>query len=650
MSRSASLFIVLGLSISGSLLAADNAEQIVLVGDSTVATHSGWGDSFGKMLKSDVKWVNLARGGRSSKSYRDEGWWKQVLDSKPTWVFIQFGHNDQPGKGPKRETDPQTTFRENLTRYANEARQAGAKPVLVTSLTRRLFDNDGKIDPERLEPVSIPKGFRLTDYAEATRAVAEELDVPLIDLNRLSVRHMNRLGPEAAKRFDPGSKTPEHPDKTHLNSYGAALTAQLVVGELCHVVPEFAPLLKTRLSWNFVFTDGDVQEGGIHVAPQTAYESEQGYGFVSSANTETPALFDVNLVEANYEVTMQFGHSDHSTSTTIKAEARRLMLENVETKAGEYMTRSFTVNVRRPPITPDRSTKLNSRETGPPMHLNWDDQLSFEFNGTKPGVVSMMIRPSHEAITVFIAGDSTVTDQRTEPYAGWGQMLPRFFGPSVAVSNHAESGLALRSFEYQLRLEKLLSMMKPDDYVFIQFGHNDQKDNRDGAGPFSTYKNKLSEFVDVIRAKRGIPVLVTSMERLRMDENGNQTPTLTDYAEAVRQVGKDQNVPVIDLNVMSLKFYAALGPKRSTKAFAFYPAGTLLGQEKELKDRTHHNSYGAYQLARCVVEGIQKHVPELAKHLAKDAERFDPAKPDDPLTFDLPSIPTLQLPKKPAGN
>lgn len=89
------------------------------------------------MLKEGVKWVNLARGGRSSKSYRDEGWWKHVLAEKPTWVFIQFGHNDQPGKGPQRETDPKTTYRENLIRYVNEARDAGARPVLVTSLTVR---------------------------------------------------------------------------------------------------------------------------------------------------------------------------------------------------------------------------------------------------------------------------------------------------------------------------------------------------------------------------------------------------------------------------------------------------------------------------------------------------------------------------------
>jgi len=233
------LLMLLAVIAPVSTLVAEEVECVVLVGDSTVASNSGWGDSFGDMLREDVKFVNLAKGGRSSKSFRDEGWWEMVLAEQPTWVFIQFGHNDQPGKGPKRETDPKSTFRENLTRYVKEAREAGAKPVLVTSLTRRLFDSDGKIDPEKLEPLSMPKGFSLTDYAKATKAVAKQLDVPLIDLNTLSVEQVNQLGPEAAGRFDP-----KPGDKTHLNEHGARLTAQLVVDELGRVVPEFAPLLE----------------------------------------------------------------------------------------------------------------------------------------------------------------------------------------------------------------------------------------------------------------------------------------------------------------------------------------------------------------------------------------------------------------------
>lgn len=213
--------------------AAPAAERVILVGDSTVASQSGWGDTFAKRLAPEVECQNMGRGGRSSKSYRAEGHWKKVLEAKPGWVLIQFGHNDQPGKGPERETDAKTTFRENLARYVSEARASGAKPVLVTSLTRRTFNAQGKIQPDLL-----------ADYAEATRAVAAEQKVPLLDLNARSIEQMNQLGPEAAVGFDPKTKDPTKPDKTHLSAKGAEETAKLVADEIRKQVPELAKLLK----------------------------------------------------------------------------------------------------------------------------------------------------------------------------------------------------------------------------------------------------------------------------------------------------------------------------------------------------------------------------------------------------------------------
>ncbi|MCA9139685.1 MAG: hypothetical protein KDB00_23095 [Planctomycetales bacterium] len=141
-----------------------------------------------------------------------------------------------------------------------------------------------------------------------------------------------------------------------------------------------------------------------------------------------------------------------------------------------------------------------------------------------------------------------------------------------------------------------------------------------------------------------------SLERLRMNSQGQQTPTLAEYADAVRQVGTENNVPVVNLNAASLEFYAALGPDRATKAFAFYPAHTFPGQDEALKDRTHHNSYGAYELARCVVREIRGKVPELARHLADDVNTFDPRSPDDPDGFHLPPSPIIESPQKPAGD
>jgi lysophospholipase L1-like esterase len=283
------------------------------------------------------------------------------------------------------------------------------------------------------------------------------------------------------------------------------------------------------------------------------------------------------------------------------------------------------------------------------LAANWDDQLSFEFNGKDPAVASLEIRPAKDAITVFLAGDSTVTDGRREPWAGWGQMLPRFFQQGVAVSNQAESGLALHSFESQKRLAKLLSMMKSGDYLFIQFGHNDQKSKAAGAGPFTSYAANLGRFIEAARSKGGIPVLVTSMERRRWEGDQLKT-TLDDYAEAARQVGKRENVPVIDLHAMSVKLYMALGPEKSKQAFAHYPANTFPEQDKPLKDDTHHNAYGAYELARCVVEGIKAQLPELAAHLVQDAGAFHPVHPDAVEKVEIPASPVAGPLEKPAGS
>ena len=366
-------------------------------------------------------------------------------------------------------------------------------------------------------------------------------------------------------------------------------------------------------------------------------------------SSDKVSVFAVDVPEGNYEVTLRFGDAKSATSSTIKAESRRLMLEKVETKRGEFVSRTFTVNVRKPAISNGVTVALNSREKGPPVVPDWDEHLTFEFNGSRPGVASLEIKPAGKVVTVFIAGDSTVTDQAKEPYCGWGQMLPRFFEADVAVSNQAESGLALFSFEGQRRLTKVLSMMKPGDYFFIQFGHNDQKDKRAGSGPFTTYKANLKKFIEAARSKGGIPVLVTPMERLRWKGN-DQEVTLAEYAEAVRQTAAAEQVPMIDLHAMSLKFYKALGPGKSTKAFVFYPANTFPGQAEKLADRTHHNAFGAYELARCVVEGIKAQVPELAKHLVNDAGSFDPSKPDSTETVNIPISPVAGATVKPAGN
>ena len=344
-----------------------------------------------------------------------------------------------------------------------------------------------------------------------------------------------------------------------------------------------------------------------------------------------PKLFSVAVPEGNYRVTLRLGDEKIATDTTIKAEARRLMLKDVRTAPGEFFERSFLVNVRTPAIAAGGAVRLKDREKGV---RHWDDKLTLEFNGAHPAVRSLSIAPVDDAVTIYLAGDSTVTDQPEEPWSSWGQMLPSFFNDHVAVANHAESGETLAAFRGEKRLDKILSTIKAGDYLFIQFGHNDQKDKAPGAGPFTSYKQNLKQFVAAARAKNALPVLVTPMERRRFDGD-KPTPTLADFAEAVRQVGSEEKVPVIDLNAMSLKLYAALGPEGTTKAFVHYAANTFPGQDKALRDDTHFNAYGGYELARAVVEGIKTQVPALSKYLQDDLKPFDPSRPDKADEFHL---------------
>ena len=237
-----------------------NPSKIILVGDSTTAVWGGWGPSFcGYHVTSFAACLNLGRGGRSSGSYRAEGSWDVALGEMRTpgyrnvWVLIQFGHNDQPGK-PGRSTDLATEFPANLARYIDEARAAGARPILVTPLSRRRF-KDGKLNND------------LSPWAEATRRVAKEKGVPLLDLNAESAAAVQAMGEAAANRFAellPGSTptgqiaaTPastevnDRPmavphlsfDRTHLGREGADYFAKMVTHELATAVPEMRPLL-----------------------------------------------------------------------------------------------------------------------------------------------------------------------------------------------------------------------------------------------------------------------------------------------------------------------------------------------------------------------------------------------------------------------
>ena len=149
------------------------------------------------------------------------------------------------------------------------------------------------------------------------------------------------------------------------------------------------------------------------------------------------------------------------------------MIEHVKTTPGKFETRSFIVNIRQPKIAGGGEVRLVQREQTTEKWA-WDDRLTLEFNGAHPAVSQIDIEPANVP-TLFLIGDSTVCDQPSEPYNSWGQMITRFFKPTIAVANHAESGESVAGALAKGRLEKIWSQMNAGDTLFIQFGHNDMK-------------------------------------------------------------------------------------------------------------------------------------------------------------------------------
>jgi lysophospholipase L1-like esterase len=438
--------------------------------------------------------------------------------------------------------------------------------------------------------------------------------------------------------------------KTALVTTLAAIMFSACSNIKAEVNPPGESYTKARTSsYKFDYGPGNVEPGYIQITPASVYSEETGYGFHNDSllafveaidrggddallsdfcTSTSPFFFTVDVPEGNYKVTVTMGDEKAETTTTVKAELRRLMLEKVHTASGEFTTRTFLVNTRSSRIAGDGEVKLKDREKTYEFWA-WDDKLTFEFNDVHPTVCALEIARVDKTKTIFLLGDSTVCDQPREPYSSWGQMLTRFFKPEMVIANHSESGETFRDSQNRGRLDKILSLMKPGDYLIMQFGHNDMKERGEGIGPFISFKSSIKHFVAETRKAGGIPVLVTPMQRRNFDEQGKVVNSHGDYPEAVRQAAKEDNVPLIDLHAMSTTLYETLGPQGSVVLFSVP------------EDRTHHNNYGSYQLAKCIVQGIIDNQLDIAQYIVDDWQTYDPAHHDPLASWEFPASPQM---------
>lgn len=389
----------------------------------------------------------------------------------------------------------------------------------------------------------------------------------------------------------------------------------------------------------FDFSSGPAKPGYSLVAPAAAYSDATGFGYEPGAavasgdggkttTSDRPFLFSAKVPEGNFNVIVTFGDSSVATTSSFKAESGRLMLERVAVPAGQVAERTFTTNVRTPqlPKLPTNATgreevSLDQFDRG--NQRDWDSKLTIEVDSSHAALRSIEIVSAPTATTVFLAGDSTVTDRDGGGDVSWGQLLPVFFKPGVAVANNAQSGETMKSFMNALRLDKMLSQMKQGDYLFMQFTHNDSKASwpQTYVEPETTYKAYLKVYIAEARLRGAIPVLVTAMDR---GARGTGLPTHGHggYPQAMREVAQEEHVALIDLYTMSDTFYESAGPDA--------PA--------ILADGTHSTAYGGYEFAKCIVTGIRQNKLGLADYIVDGFKDFDPAHPDSASALNLGAI------------
>ncbi|MET7283663.1 rhamnogalacturonan acetylesterase [Kribbella sp. NPDC005582] len=305
-----------------------------------------------------------------------------------------------------------------------------------------------------------------------------------------------------------------------------------------------------------------------------------------------PIRCHFDVAPGNYDVTVDLGSSARAASTAMSVEARRQVLSAVATTAGQVVRTTATVNVRNP--------------EGQPTSTAGTPGLSITFDGSAPAIGSLTVKPAVAPLAVYLAGDSTVCDQSTAPYTGWGQMFPARVRSGAVIANYADSGESSGSFLSNSALfPRMKPLIKSKDLVFIQFGHNDKQTTA------TAFRDNLARMVNGVRERGGVPVLVTPPVR-RLFSGSKLTATAlhvngrgVDLPAVIRTLGRSSNVPVIDLTAKSKALVESLGPSASQQLFLTREAG----------DNTHFSVYGATQMSNLVVQGVREQNLSLTGYL-----------------------------------
>jgi lysophospholipase L1-like esterase len=303
------------------------------------------------------------------------------------------------------------------------------------------------------------------------------------------------------------------------------------------------------------------------------------------------------VAPGNYDVTVGLGSTTKAASTSMSVEARRQVLNAVSTSAGQVVPTTVTVNVRNPEGQPTGQGGTGTAG------------LDITFGGSAPAIGSLTVTAAQAPLVTYLAGDSTVCDQPTAPYTGWGQVLPTAVRSGAVVANYADSGESSGSFLANKALFPALKpLIKSKDLVLIQFGHNDKQTSA------TAFRDNLTKLVNGVRERGGVPVLVTPPVR-RLFSGSKLTPTAlhvngvgADLPAVIRALGKSAGVPVIDLTAKSKALVESLGPSASQQIYLTQAADGVT-------DNTHFSAYGATRMSDLVLQGVRELALPLVAYL-----------------------------------
>jgi len=354
-------------------------------------------------------------------------------------------------------------------------------------------------------------------------------------------------------------------------------------------------------NFRFDFGVGEPHEGYMKITPLSLYDKSIGYGFTSTeyvsakARKEAASLrrdfciplntsFIVDVPNGLYRIVALIGDEIAPTETSIAAgPQKRPIIYKQRSVPGQFNYVEFSVKVT-------------------------EKKLIIAFEGVTPRINAIEIYDAPSTGTLFLAGDSTVADglATNYPLSGWGQMLPMYLNFRATVDNHAMSGRSSKSYIDEGRLDRILQDIKRDDYLLIQFGHNDPKPNEERhTDPFTTYKEMLKQYIDGARAKAAHPILITPVSLRKFTEDGKIIDNHGDYVIAMKQLAEEEDVPLVDLTSSSKQLFEQLGPEETKDLFVWLAPGEFANYPDGLEDNTHFQQRGAMEIARLVRNGLK---------------------------------------------